>query len=135
MRGERRVGSRTISAAPFSPTNRASGSPTLLLQKSQSRVPRRRWGSRRKSQPNPLPRELRFPGRRSRSPSRGLWSRFLLRFDMERMEVLKVFLDKFFDMEYPDCVKAFDAYASEAERMERRGQRVWWVGAEERMEG
>ncbi|KAM1216727.1 hypothetical protein ACFX15_012622 [Malus domestica] len=74
-------------------------------------------------------------GRRSRSPSRGSWSRFLLCFDMERMEVLAVLLDKFFDMEYPDCVKAFDAYASAIERIEKRGERVWWVGVEERIEG
>ncbi|KAI5403736.1 hypothetical protein KIW84_051051 [Lathyrus oleraceus] len=33
-------------------------------------------------------------------------------------EVLAVLLDKFFDMEYPDCVKAFDAYASSAKQID-----------------
>ncbi|KAJ1410943.1 Phosphoinositide-binding clathrin adaptor, domain 2 [Sesbania bispinosa] len=33
-------------------------------------------------------------------------------------EVLAVLLDKFFDMEYPDCVKAFDAYASAAKQID-----------------
>lgn len=33
-------------------------------------------------------------------------------------EVLAVLLDKFFDMEYPDCVKAFDAYASVAKQID-----------------
>jgi hypothetical protein len=33
-------------------------------------------------------------------------------------EVLAVLLDKFFDMEYPDCVKTFDAYASAAKQID-----------------
>ena len=33
-------------------------------------------------------------------------------------EVLAVLLDKFFDMEYADCVKAFDAYASAAKQID-----------------
>ncbi|GAB4854584.1 hypothetical protein Ancab_023165 [Ancistrocladus abbreviatus] len=33
-------------------------------------------------------------------------------------EVLAVLLDKFFDMEYSDCVKAFDAYASSAKQID-----------------
>ncbi|CAN6899969.1 unnamed protein product [Brassica oleracea var. botrytis] len=33
-------------------------------------------------------------------------------------EVLAVLLDKFFDMEYIDCVKAFDAYASAAKQID-----------------
>ncbi|KAG9139467.1 hypothetical protein Leryth_026244 [Lithospermum erythrorhizon] len=33
-------------------------------------------------------------------------------------EVLAVLLDKFFDMEYQDCVKAFDAYASSAKQID-----------------
>ncbi|KAM1331105.1 hypothetical protein ACFX13_044418 [Malus domestica] len=33
-------------------------------------------------------------------------------------EVLAVLLDKFFDMEYPDCVKAFDAYVSAAKQID-----------------
>ncbi|CAK7353714.1 unnamed protein product [Dovyalis caffra] len=33
-------------------------------------------------------------------------------------EVLAILLDKFFDMEYPDCVKAFDAYASAAKQID-----------------
>uniref|UniRef100_A0A5B6YXC0 ENTH domain-containing protein n=1 Tax=Davidia involucrata TaxID=16924 RepID=A0A5B6YXC0_DAVIN len=33
-------------------------------------------------------------------------------------EVLAVLLDRFFDMEYSDCVKAFDAYASAAKRID-----------------
>ncbi|KAL2525702.1 putative clathrin assembly protein [Abeliophyllum distichum] len=33
-------------------------------------------------------------------------------------EVLAVLLDKFFDMEYQDCVKAFDAYASTAKQID-----------------
>ncbi|XP_050216766.1 probable clathrin assembly protein At4g32285 [Mercurialis annua] len=33
-------------------------------------------------------------------------------------EVLAVLLDKFFDMEYPDCVKAFEAYASAAKQID-----------------
>uniref|UniRef100_A0A2P2JFV5 ENTH domain-containing protein n=1 Tax=Rhizophora mucronata TaxID=61149 RepID=A0A2P2JFV5_RHIMU len=33
-------------------------------------------------------------------------------------EVLAVLLDKFFDMEYPDCVKAFDAYAGAAKQID-----------------
>ncbi|EYU32349.1 hypothetical protein ABFS82_05G141500 [Erythranthe guttata] len=33
-------------------------------------------------------------------------------------EVLAVLLDKFFDMEYQDCVKAFDAYASAAKQID-----------------
>lgn len=33
-------------------------------------------------------------------------------------EVLAVLLDKFFDMEYHDCVKAFDAYASSAKQID-----------------
>ncbi|KAJ6354652.1 hypothetical protein OIU77_005288 [Salix suchowensis] len=33
-------------------------------------------------------------------------------------EVLAVLLDKFFDMEYPDCVKAFDAYTSAAKQID-----------------
>ncbi|KAI6679226.1 hypothetical protein NL676_033107 [Syzygium grande] len=33
-------------------------------------------------------------------------------------EVLAVMLDKFFDMEYHDCVKAFDAYASAAKQID-----------------
>ncbi|KDP33586.1 hypothetical protein JCGZ_07157 [Jatropha curcas] len=33
-------------------------------------------------------------------------------------EVLAVLLDKFFDMEYPDCVKAFDAYASAGKQID-----------------
>ncbi|XP_038711312.1 putative clathrin assembly protein At2g25430 [Tripterygium wilfordii] len=33
-------------------------------------------------------------------------------------EVLAVLLDRFFDMEYPDCVKAFDAYASAAKQID-----------------
>ncbi|PON71356.1 AP180 N-terminal domain containing protein [Parasponia andersonii] len=33
-------------------------------------------------------------------------------------ELLAVFLDKFFDMEYPDCVKTFDAYASAAKQID-----------------
>nr|AAM61646.1 unknown [Arabidopsis thaliana] len=33
-------------------------------------------------------------------------------------EVLAVLLDKFFDMEYSDCVKAFDAYASAAKQID-----------------
>ncbi|KAF9681240.1 hypothetical protein SADUNF_Sadunf06G0204900 [Salix dunnii] len=36
----------------------------------------------------------------------------------EICEVLAVLLDKFFDMEYPDCVKAFDAYASAAKQID-----------------
>ncbi|XP_044471911.1 putative clathrin assembly protein At2g25430 isoform X1 [Mangifera indica] len=34
-------------------------------------------------------------------------------------EVLAVLLDKFFDMEYTDCVKAFDAYASAAKQIDK----------------
>ncbi|XP_057957778.1 putative clathrin assembly protein At2g25430 isoform X2 [Malania oleifera] len=33
-------------------------------------------------------------------------------------EVLAVLLDRFFDMEYPDCVKAFEAYASAAKQID-----------------
>lgn len=33
-------------------------------------------------------------------------------------EVLAVLLDRFFDMEYPDCVKTFDAYASAAKQID-----------------
>ncbi|KAM7256074.1 hypothetical protein ACFE04_011815 [Oxalis oulophora] len=33
-------------------------------------------------------------------------------------QVLAVLLDKFFDMEHPDCVKAFDAYASAAKQID-----------------
>lgn len=33
-------------------------------------------------------------------------------------EVLAVLLDRFFDLEYPDCVKAFDAYASSAKQID-----------------
>ncbi|KAK7351381.1 hypothetical protein VNO77_10789 [Canavalia gladiata] len=33
-------------------------------------------------------------------------------------EVLAVLLDKFFEMEYPDCVKAFDAYSSAAKQID-----------------
>lgn len=33
-------------------------------------------------------------------------------------EVLAVLLDRFFEMEYPDCVKAFDAYASTAKQID-----------------
>ena len=33
-------------------------------------------------------------------------------------EVLAILLDKFFDMEYPDCVKTFDAYASAAKQID-----------------
>ncbi|GAB2215416.1 hypothetical protein Droror1_Dr00019801 [Drosera rotundifolia] len=33
-------------------------------------------------------------------------------------EVLAVLLDKFFDMEYSDCIKAFDAYASAAKQID-----------------
>ncbi|EPS73754.1 hypothetical protein M569_01000 [Genlisea aurea] len=33
-------------------------------------------------------------------------------------EVLAVLLDKFFDMEYPDCVKTFDAYADSAKQID-----------------
>ncbi|XP_030548308.1 putative clathrin assembly protein At2g25430 [Rhodamnia argentea] len=33
-------------------------------------------------------------------------------------EVLAVLLDKFFDMEYQDCIKAFDAYASAAKQID-----------------
>ncbi|GLT43641.1 hypothetical protein SLA2020_175770 [Shorea laevis] len=33
-------------------------------------------------------------------------------------EVLAVLLDRFFDMEYPDCVKALDAYASAAKQID-----------------
>lgn len=33
-------------------------------------------------------------------------------------EVLAVLLDKFFDMEYQDCVKAFDAYANSAKQID-----------------
>ncbi|XP_041022742.1 probable clathrin assembly protein At4g32285 [Juglans microcarpa x Juglans regia] len=33
-------------------------------------------------------------------------------------EVLAVLLDKFFDMEYPDCVKTFDAYAGAAKQID-----------------
>ncbi|GMY29287.1 putative clathrin assembly protein At2g25430 [Fagus crenata] len=33
-------------------------------------------------------------------------------------EVLAILLDKFFDMEYPDCVKTFDAYASAAKHID-----------------
>lgn len=33
-------------------------------------------------------------------------------------EVLAVLLDKFFDMEYPECVKTFDAYASAAKQID-----------------
>lgn len=33
-------------------------------------------------------------------------------------EVLAILLDKFFDMEYSDCVKAFDAYASAAKQID-----------------
>ncbi|KAG2700144.1 hypothetical protein I3843_07G218600 [Carya illinoinensis] len=33
-------------------------------------------------------------------------------------EVLAVLLDKFFDMEYPDCVKTLDAYASAAKQID-----------------
>ncbi|KAI4339743.1 hypothetical protein MLD38_024652 [Melastoma candidum] len=33
-------------------------------------------------------------------------------------EVLAILLDKFFDMEYTDCVKAFDAYASAAKQID-----------------
>lgn len=33
-------------------------------------------------------------------------------------EVLAVLLDKFFDMEYPDCVKTFEAYASSAKQID-----------------
>ncbi|XP_065851232.1 probable clathrin assembly protein At4g32285 [Euphorbia lathyris] len=33
-------------------------------------------------------------------------------------EVLAILLDKFFDMEYPDCVKAFDAYGSSAKQID-----------------
>lgn len=33
-------------------------------------------------------------------------------------EVLSVLLDKFFDMEYPDCVKSFEAYATAAKQID-----------------
>lgn len=33
-------------------------------------------------------------------------------------EALAILLDRFFDMEYPDCVKAFDAYASAAKQID-----------------
>ncbi|WOL14895.1 hypothetical protein Cni_G23676 [Canna indica] len=33
-------------------------------------------------------------------------------------EILAVLLDRFFDMEYPDCVKSFDAYASAAKQID-----------------
>ncbi|KAE8718899.1 putative clathrin assembly protein [Hibiscus syriacus] len=36
----------------------------------------------------------------------------------EICEVLAILLDRFFDMEYPDCVKAFDAYASAAKQID-----------------
>ncbi|XP_043724933.1 probable clathrin assembly protein At4g32285 isoform X2 [Telopea speciosissima] len=36
----------------------------------------------------------------------------------EICETLAVLLDKFFDMEYPDCVKSFEAYASAAKQID-----------------
>ncbi|XP_042496747.1 probable clathrin assembly protein At4g32285 [Macadamia integrifolia] len=36
----------------------------------------------------------------------------------EICEILAVLLDKFFDMEYPDCVKSFEAYASAAKQID-----------------
>lgn len=33
-------------------------------------------------------------------------------------EVLAVLLDRFFDMEYSDCVKSFDAYVSAAKQID-----------------
>ncbi|XP_042519380.1 putative clathrin assembly protein At2g25430 [Macadamia integrifolia] len=37
---------------------------------------------------------------------------------VEICEILAVLLDKFFDMEYPDCVKSFEAYASAAKQID-----------------
>ncbi|XP_010525951.1 PREDICTED: putative clathrin assembly protein At2g25430 [Tarenaya hassleriana] len=41
-------------------------------------------------------------------------------------EVLAVLLDKFFDMEYMDCVKAFDAYASAAKQIDELISFYYW---------
>ncbi|KAL9663192.1 hypothetical protein QQ045_028031 [Rhodiola kirilowii] len=41
-------------------------------------------------------------------------------------EVLAILLDKFFDMEYPDCVKAFSAYASAAKQIDELIQFYNW---------
>ncbi|XP_073019990.1 probable clathrin assembly protein At4g32285 [Primulina eburnea] len=41
-------------------------------------------------------------------------------------EVLAVLLDKFFDMEYQDCVKAFDAYASAAKQIDELVGFFYW---------
>lgn len=41
-------------------------------------------------------------------------------------EVLAVLLDRFFDMEYSDCVKAFDAYTSAAKQIDELGAFYNW---------
>ncbi|XP_068652240.1 probable clathrin assembly protein At4g32285 [Aristolochia californica] len=41
-------------------------------------------------------------------------------------EILAVLLDRFFDMEYPDCVKAFEAYASAAKQIDELAAFYGW---------
>lgn len=41
-------------------------------------------------------------------------------------EILAVLLDRFFDMEYPDCVKAFEAYASAAKQIDELAAFYAW---------
>ncbi|MQL91558.1 hypothetical protein Taro_024179 [Colocasia esculenta] len=41
-------------------------------------------------------------------------------------EILAVLLDRFFDMEYPDCVKAFEAYASAAKQIDELASFYGW---------
>ncbi|ONK59520.1 uncharacterized protein A4U43_C08F7270 [Asparagus officinalis] len=41
-------------------------------------------------------------------------------------EILAVLLDRFFDMEYPDCVKSFEAYASAAKQIDELAAFYSW---------
>lgn len=41
-------------------------------------------------------------------------------------EILAVLLDRFFDMEYPDCVKSFEAYASAAKQIDELSAFYSW---------
>ena len=41
-------------------------------------------------------------------------------------EILAVLLDRFFDMEYPDCVKSFEAYASAAKQIDELATFYSW---------
>ncbi|PKA63189.1 Putative clathrin assembly protein [Apostasia shenzhenica] len=41
-------------------------------------------------------------------------------------EILAVLLDRFFDMEYPDCVKSFEAYASAAKQIDELAAFYFW---------